>query len=122
MKAASVKKTRLARRVRRVRKQVRGTPDRPRLAVSKSLSNLYAQIIDDVSGRTLCALSTQAPDIRSQAPYGGNRKAAEALGKMLGERAKGLGIGAVCFDRRGRKFHGRVKALADAARAAGLKF
>jgi len=122
MKAAMVKSVRLARRVRRVRKKVSGTPQHPRLAVSRSHRHIAAQLIDDVSGRTLCALSTLSKPLREQVPYGGNVKAAAVLGKVIAERALALGIQTVCFDRRGRKYHGRIKALADAAREAGLKF
>jgi len=105
-----------------VRKRVFGTPERPRLAVTRTLQHLEAQIIDDVHGRTLCAVTTRAKAVRQQVGYGGNRRAAEALGKMLAEKARALGIEAVCFDRRGRKYHGRLRAFADAARQAGLKF
>lgn len=122
MRRMVLKKTRLARRQVRVRKRVIGSAKRPRLAVSRSIQNVYAQIIDDVSGRTLCALSTQSKDVKSRSPYGGNCKAAAVVGEMIGEKARALGIEAVCFDRRGRMYHGRIKALADAARKAGLKF
>jgi large subunit ribosomal protein L18 len=122
MKAGILKHVRHARRIVRVRKKVSGTPERPRLAVSRSLKNMYAQLIDDTTGKTLCALSTQSKELKTAAGYGGNVKAAKELGKRLGERARTLGIQLVCFDRRGRRFHGRVKALADAAREAGLKF
>lgn len=111
-----------ARRIRSVRKKIAGTPERPRLAVSRSNRNMYAQIIDDRAGRTLCAVGTQSKDLREQVGYGGNAKAAALIGKALGEKAKELGIEQVSFDRRGRKYHGRIKALADAAREAGLKF
>lgn len=117
-----LKVVRQARRVRRVRKKVSGTSERPRLAVSRSNRNIYVQVIDDMSGRTLCAVGTQSKDLRAQIGYGGNAKAAGLIGKAIGEKAKELGIEAVCFDRRGRKYHGRVKALAEAAREAGLKF
>jgi large subunit ribosomal protein L18 len=122
MKATLLKSVRLARRVRRVRKRVAGAGARPRLAVSRSLRNISAQIIDDVSGRTLCAVSSESQELRDQLPYGGNVKAAAIVGKVLGAKAKALGIENVCFDRRGRKYHGRIKALAEAAREAGLKF
>jgi len=122
MREALVKQARFRRRKRRVRKKIFGTPQRPRLAVWRSHRNLSAQIIDDTAGRTLCAVSTQSPDLRSQCPYGGNVRAASLVGKALAERALSLGIQQVCFDRGGRKYHGRVKALAEAARAAGLKF
>ncbi len=117
-----VKHARLARRVRRVRKRVIGTSQRPRLCVARFNRNIYAQIIDDMAGNTLCALSSAAKEIRAQHPNGGNSAAAAAVGKIIGEKARALGISEVCFDRRGRRFHGRIKALADAAREAGLKF
>jgi len=107
----------LERRKRRIRKQVSGTPERPRLRVNRSLKHIYAQIIDDVSGRTLAAESSVALKIA-----GGNIGAAKAVGKSLGEKAKAASIVQVCFDRGGRRYHGRVKALADAAREAGLQF
>lgn len=120
MSIAKRKAIRLSRRVLRVRKTVLGTPQRPRLAVARSHQNISAQIIDDTTGRTLCAASTLGKELGLK--YGGNCRAAAAVGKSLGEKARALGIEAVCFDRRGRKFHGRIKALADAAREAGLKF
>lgn len=122
MKARFVKRTRALRRVRRVRKKIDGTSERPRLAIQRTLRNIGAQIIDDSTGRTLCAVSTLSKDLRESVSYGGNAKAAAVIGKAIGERAKELGIEAVCFDRRGHQYHGRVKALADAAREAGLKF
>ncbi len=122
MRMSLVKLARHARRIRRVRKRVTGTSDRPRLAVSRSNKNIYAQIIDDINGRTLCGVSTQSKDVRGERAYGGNVAAAQAVGKRLGEMAKEQGIEKVSFDRRGRKYHGRIKALADAAREAGLKF
>ena len=111
MRAELLKRVRHARRIRRVRKRVSGIVGRPRLAVSRSNKNIYAQIIDDIAGKTLCAVSSQAKPLREQAPYGGNVLAATAVGKALGEQAVSLGIDKVCFDRRGRKYHGRVKAL-----------
>ena len=122
MKRELLKSFRQQRRQQRVRRTVTGLPGRPRLAVSRSLRQISAQIIDDFSGRTLCAVSTQSKDVRGQVAYGGNCKAAQAVGRLLGEKAKALGIEQVCFDRRGRKYHGRIKALAEAAREAGLKF
>jgi len=117
-----IKAWREARRVRRVRRKVMGETQRPRLTVARSLRHISAQIIDDESGRTLCAVSTEARELRDQVKYGGNVQAAKLIGKLLGEKATQLGIAQVCFDRRGRKFHGRVRALAEAAREAGLKF
>ena len=94
----------------------------PRLAVHRSHRNISAQIIDDLSGRTLCSLSTLAQELRGEFAYAGNVKAAATLGKALGEKARAIGVERVCFDRGGCAYHGRVKALADAAREAGLKF
>lgn len=104
-------------RARRVRLSVRGTAERPRLSVFRSLNHIYAQIIDDTQGRTLAAVSSLSLDIS-----GGNVSAAKQVGKALGEQAKQKGIEQVSFDRGGWLFHGRVKALADGAREAGLKF
>lgn len=122
MRNELIKRARHARRIRRVRKRIVGLPERPRLAVSRSNRNIEAQIIDDLAGKTLCAVSTMSKDVRDDIKYGGNVEAAVTIGKALGERAKQLGIEKVSFDRRGRRYHGRVKALADAAREAGLKF
>ena len=122
MRVELIKSARRARRKKRVRKKVSGTPEVPRLAVCRSHCNMSAQIIDDLSGRTLCGLSTSAKELRDKFPYAGNAQAAAALGKALGEKARSLSIEQVCFDRGGCAFHGRVKALADAARKAGLKF
>jgi large subunit ribosomal protein L18 len=112
------------RRVRRhkgVRKNVTGTPVRPRLAVYKSARHMHAQIIDDLAGRTLAAASTLESEAVVENKTG-NSKAAAAVGKLLAQRAKAAGVSTVAFDRGGFRFHGRVKALADAARAEGLKF
>lgn len=111
---------RRTRRHMRVRGGVTGTPARPRLAVYKSVKHIYAQIIDDLAGRTLaCASSCESG---AGGDKSGNAKSAAVVGKLLADRAKQKGVAAVCFDRGGFKFHGRVKALADAAREAGLKF
>lgn len=122
MKAIRVKTLRQARRVKRVRKAISGTAQRPRLSVWRSNKNIEAQIIDDLSGKTICAASSRAKDLRDALGYGGNVKAAVEIGKTIAERAKSAGVAEVAFDRRGRKYHGRIKALADAAREAGLKF
>ena len=122
MKRELIKMARHRRRVRRVRKKISGSPQRPRLAVSRSNRNIEAQVIDDAEGRTLCGISTRSRDVRARIAYGGNIKAAAAIGKLIGEKARALGIETVVFDRRGQRYHGRVKALADAAREAGLKF
>jgi large subunit ribosomal protein L18 len=108
------------RRHRRVRKRVTGTAERPRLAVFRSNKHISAQVIDDVSGRTLAAATSVEKDLKSTA--GGNRDAAKKVGQLLGERAKAAGVGQVVFDRGGFLYHGRVAALADAAREAGLEF
>src|ERR687883_489120 len=102
----------------RVRKKVMGTAERPRLSVFRSSKHIYAQVIDDLSGVTLAAANSRQED----QGYGGNIKAAAAVGKRLGEAAKAAGITQVAFDRGHYKYHGRVKALADAARESGLKF
>jgi large subunit ribosomal protein L18 len=111
------------RRHKRVRASVSGTPTRPRLAVYKSLKHMHAQIIDDLAGRTLVAASS-LEETASAAVGGktGNSSAAATVGKLIAERAIKAGITDVCFDRGGFRFHGRVKALADAARKEGLKF
>ncbi|MCD8349278.1 MAG: 50S ribosomal protein L18 [Planctomycetaceae bacterium] len=109
----------LRRRHNRLRRKVTGTAERPRMAVYRSLKNISVQFIDDVAGRTLAALSTESKDFSG---YGGNVAAAEKLGAMAAEKAKAAGVESVVFDKGGRKYHGRVKALADAARKAGLKF
>jgi large subunit ribosomal protein L18 len=121
---SSISKQRLESRKRRhhrVRKKITGTPDRPRLAVFRSNRHLVLQVIDDEAGRTLAAASTVEPDIRSSGSTG-TVDAATRVGTLVGERAKAAGINKVVFDRGGFRFHGRVKAAADAAREAGLEF
>ncbi|HVV36002.1 MAG TPA: 50S ribosomal protein L18 [Acidimicrobiales bacterium] len=108
------------RRHNRVRKRVTGTAARPRLAVFRSAKHISAQVIDDVAGKTLAAASTTEKSLRSST--GGNKSAAETVGRLIGERAKAAGVTSVVFDRGGFLYHGRVAALADAARAAGLEF
>ena len=107
------------RRHRRVRKKIRGTPERPRLAVFRSTRHIYAQVIDDVHGRTLATASTTEADLRPGRT--GTVEAANAVGQLVGERAKAAGISTVVFDRGGFKFHGRVAGLAAGAREAGLE-
>lgn len=107
---------------RRVRQRVAGTPDRPRLCVFRSLNHIYAQVVDDRVGRTLASASTLDKEVRQQSKSGGNVAAAKIVGKMVAERARAAGVEHAVFDRGGYKYHGRVKALADAAREAGLKF
>jgi len=106
----------------RIRKKLSGTIERPRLAVFRSQSHIYAQVIDDEQGRTLCSASSLDKDLRSQAKRGSNVATAKAVGGLIATRAKEKGIGAVVFDRGGYQYHGRIKALADAAREGGLKF
>ena len=110
------------RRQFRVRKRIRGSTERPRLSVFRSHRNLACQIIDDISGKTLVAVGTKDKDVRTNVAYGGNKAAAQAVGKLLAEKAIAVGIKEVAFDRGHYKYHGRVAALADAARAAGLSF
>lgn len=106
----------------RVRKTVIGTSERPRLCVFRSLKHIYAQVIDDTEKRTLASASTAEPAFKEQAKTGGNVSAATAIGKMVAARALEQGVKKVVFDRGGYLYHGRVKALADAARAGGLDF
>ncbi len=110
------------RRHLRIRARVRGTPARPRLSVFRSLKQIYAQLIDDTTGRTLVAASTLDPEVRGLVAGKTKTEAAAAVGQVLAQRALARGIQRVVFDRGGYKFHGRVKALADGARAAGLQF
>jgi large subunit ribosomal protein L18 len=107
-----------ARRVARVRARVRGVTSRPRLAVSRTLKHIYAQVIDDTSGRTLAAASDRDVKAKGLKPLA----IAEEVGKLVAERAKAKKIDSVVFDRRDKRYHGRVKALADGARAGGLTF
>ena len=104
---------------KRIRSRVEGTPDRPRLAVFRSVNHIYAQVIDDGQGHTLVAAASTEKDLRGK---GGNIEGAKLIGQKVAERAKEKGISKVVFDRGGYQYHGRVKALADAAREAGLEF
>jgi large subunit ribosomal protein L18 len=106
----------------RLRRWVRGTAARPRLAVFRSLNHIYAQVVDDDTGRTLVAADSRSKEFRAGQPRGGNVAVAKAVGSLLAQRAKAAGVARVVFDRGGFKYHGRVKALADAARAGGLEF
>ncbi|MBN2309664.1 MAG: 50S ribosomal protein L18 [Candidatus Hydrogenedentes bacterium] len=117
MAKAKGKAFRLARRKRRIRSRIQGVPERPRLSVFRSLDHIYAQIIDDTTGRTVASESSLAMKIK-----GGNIGAAREVGKALAEKAKAASVTRVQFDRGGRLYHGRLKALADAAREAGLEF
>jgi large subunit ribosomal protein L18 len=122
MKAIAKKRKRLQRRHFRLRRRVVGTPECPRLLVKKSLNHTYAQLIDDDSGKVLISINTRQSAIASGLSGTGNKAAAAAVGKTIGDAAVAKGIKQVCFDRAGRKYHGRVQAVADAAREAGLKF
>jgi large subunit ribosomal protein L18 len=106
----------------RIRKKLRGTTERPRLAIFRSTAHIYAQVIDDIKGVTLVAASSTEKPADGKKVTGGNLAAAKAIGKRVAERAKENGIDKVVFDRGGYIYHGRVKALADAAREAGLEF
>ena len=107
---------------RRIRKKIAGTPERPRLAVFRSQSHIYAQVIDDGTGRTVCAASSLDETLKKDTKRGANVAAAKAVGQLIATRAKEKGVEAVVFDRGGFQYHGRIKALADAAREGGLKF
>ena len=116
------RKLQTQKRHRRLRRNLTGTAERPRLAVFRSNNHIYAQVIDDASGKTLAAASSVDRQLRDGIAFGGNKQAAEAIGRTLAERAKAAGVSKVCFDRGSFRYHGRVAALADAARAAGLEF
>ncbi|OWY73219.1 50S ribosomal protein L18 [cyanobacterium TDX16] len=122
MNARALKNERMLRRKRRVRRRVFGTVERPRLSVSRSIKHISAQLIDDVSGKTLCSAGTNSKALAGQAKNGGNCAAAALVGKHLAEQARMHGIRAAAFDRGGRRYHGRLKALAEAARKTGLEF
>ena len=107
---------------KRIRRKLAGTAERPRLAVFRSVAHIYAQIIDEGAGRTLASASTMESALKKQLKYGGNKAAAAMVGKTIAQRAIEAGIKEVAFDRREYKYHGRVAALADAAREAGLTF
>jgi large subunit ribosomal protein L18 len=111
-----------SRRAVRVRNRVKRDAIRPRLAIFRSHQNIYAQIIDDSAGKTLVAASSRDESLRQDLRYGGNKTAAAAVGKTIAQRALDAGVKEVVFDRRDYKYHGRVAALAEAAREAGLKF
>ena len=109
----------------RIRKRLRGTAEQPRLSVFRSGAHIYVQVIDDLAGRTLAAASSLEPTVKaalSEGARGGNRKGAEAVGQAIAERLKEKGITRVVFDRNGFLYHGRVRAVAEAARQAGLQF
>ena len=104
----------------RIRRKISGTPERPRLSIYKSLNHIYAQVVDDTQGRTLAYVSSMEKGLRGEA--GDKKEAAKRVGRLIAERCKAIEIEAVAFDRNGFPYHGRVAAVADAAREAGLKF
>lgn len=125
MSSAAINALKLTRRTQRKARtagSVRGSEERPRLSVFRSVKNISAQIVDDTAGKTLAAASSVEKAARTTMKHGGNITAAKAIGKAIAEKALAKGITKVAFDRNGYRYHGRVKALADAAREAGLKF
>jgi large subunit ribosomal protein L18 len=122
MDKLKAKKAALDRRHRRVRGKVSGTATRPRLCVTRTNANIYAQVIDDVAGRTIASASSVDTEIRGSIKNGSNADAARIVGETVGRRVMEKGVTEVVFDRGGRLYHGRVKALADGARSAGLTF
>jgi large subunit ribosomal protein L18 len=117
-----IKLTAREKRAKRIRRTVTGSADRPRLSISRSLKNVYVQLIDDVKGVTLIGLASLGPDIRGMKIEGGKVGVAKAVGKLVAEKAKAIGITRVVFDRAGYLYHGRVKAIAEGAREGGLEF
>ena len=109
-------------RKKRIRKKITGTAERPRLCVFKSLKNMYAQVIDDASGKVITGVSTLTTEVKGEVKYGGNTGSAKKVGATIAKKAIGLGIKEIVFDRNGFKYHGRVKALAEGAREGGLIF
>lgn len=122
MDQQKTKHRRQLRRRNHVRSHIVGTAERPRLTVHRSSKHIYAQLIDDMTGVTLASASSRTKDVRTGLPYGGNIKASQVVGKKLAEVALAKGIKLAAFDRGHYRYHGRVKALADAAREGGLKF
>jgi large subunit ribosomal protein L18 len=110
------------RRHNRIRRRISGTKDKPRMSVHRSINNICVQLIDDIEGVTLCAISTMDKSCKEKQKAGGNVKAAVLLGEMIAKAAQSKGIKKVVFDRSGYLYHGRIKALADSARKAGLEF
>jgi large subunit ribosomal protein L18 len=120
---SQIDRKKVRRRVRyRIRKKVAGTAERPRLAVYRSSKHIYVQAIDDAAGRTLAAASTRDATLKTQVPSGSSIEAAKHVGGLIAQRLKDAGVSTVVFDRGGHVYHGRVKALAEAAREGGLKF
>ena len=122
MKKLQKKQAGLRRRHTRVRGKISGTAERPRLCITRSNANMYAQVIDDVTGKTICALSTLGPDFKKTGKTGATVEGAAELGKLIGKKPHKKGGTEVVFDRGGNLYHGRIQAVADGAREAGLKF
>lgn len=122
MKKLQKKQAGLRRRHARVRGKISGTAARPRLCVTRSNANIYVQVIDDVAGKTICGVSTLGPEFKATNAKGSTVEGAAALGEIIGKKAQENGVTEVVFDRGGNLYHGRVKAVAEGARAAGLKF
>lgn len=122
MNKHKAKRAGLKRRQRRVRAKIFGTAERPRLTVHRTNAHIYAQVVDDADSKTICSASTLSLEFRETGKLGSNKEAAEFVGRLIGQRALEKGVTEIRFDRGGRIYHGRVKALADGARAAGLKF
>ena len=122
MSEKSIAVVRRRRRQLRTRKRLHGTEERPRLSIFRSSKHIYVQLVNDDLGVTLASASSLDPEIRKSLAYGGNKVAAGIVGKAIADRARQSGITAICFDRRGYRYHGRVAALADAAREGGLQF
>jgi large subunit ribosomal protein L18 len=117
-----VKEEAKKRRHERIRKQVSGTPDKPRLSVYRSLNNIYVQVIDDIKGHTLVSASTLDKELKAEKGHKGNVAAAKKVGQLIASRAVKAGIKKVVFDRSGYKYHGCIKSLAEGAREGGLEF
>lgn len=117
-----IRKDEAAKRHKRIRVTLSGTSERPRLAIHRTTKHIYAQIIDDTKGITLASAGSVEKEFKVKMPHGGNIEASKIIGKLVAERAKKAGVSKVVFDRGGFLYHGRVAALADAAREAGLEF
>lgn len=122
MNKQKAKQAGLKRRARRVRSKIFGTAERPRLSVHRTNAHMYAQLINDAENKVICSASTLESEFKTSGKPGSNKEAAEFVGELVGKRALEHGVSEVTFDRGGRLYHGRVKALADSARNAGLKF
>ncbi len=122
MNTLEQKKNRRQKRKARVRSSVSGSTERPRLSVFRSNQHIYAQLIDDAGGKTICAASSRDKDLAAELKIGSNKNAAAIVGRTLAARARMKGIRQAAFDRNGYRYHGRLKALADAARESGLQF